>query len=968
MLVSPGWADNISGFKQIISERQNWNYIYNQIIVGFKHNSSNKEIESFIEEYGCELMAPIDEFRVYALVLPRGVYYSEVKRSFLNDKRVRYVLPSYYMHAQSMSDLEGVVKRARDENESSLNEIGFLQAQEYMQLYSSLLPESGGVVFALLDSSGLHPELIQQLNDAGIYRNGVCFQRSVDNSVNVVNNIEEYTNGHGTQVATLLSTLGEGSEIMHIQFDGGLGTFIEGIKYAIRETRDNKERLIINSSMSISLESFSYDTMKFLLRDYYLAQSIEEARIDGQDDKAIYDSYIDYRNEARIKSYGIVDEIFTMVDSGIINNFQNWDESDWAIVREKFSLFDEEISLLKYAEHVARRDFQYFVKSPLYEDFEEFSQHAIIVSAAGNCNDSGMALPSSYPGVIGVGASYNDNIASYSRYGNAVDLYAPGGYAYGDVWTYDIQDGSLIETKSKRGTSLAAPFVTAMVGLIWNENPDLTPAEMSNIIIASSCNIFDSNLEIYFKQIDGQQAAILACAYSSIKDVIALIDDYTSDEFDLLEQINQNLIFSQKLISEQVENRLLNDIDLFISGVLTAKELEVNFLTQLWNLESDVGIRVASGLAINYLQDDRILKSVLEKSISGTSTDIVQKMLDIVSNEDNNFDIFKIEHVFKSYVVLSDLYQDLKDSTISQSSFMQSVELIFGMQNKMFEKYIPQFVSIINRFINAEIDSNQAQQMVCNIAWDVCTSLGDEDSKIAIALYVDSLDDVEFLKNLLQHQFPQLDSGIMDVIIQESLFECRDTDSLTLHVFDVANTLNYLNEMFTAIEKFDLEWNNEIDYSVDYLKLSDLGNWEDWSKFLDQNIQRKEYMENLEVYQDVEFFYTGLVENLCSIFLEQKIISSEFQDAINAHIWDFVNGDIDIIAAQGNILDSIEQEAELPQILLGTSIIRSIRWDEVDNISVPTIETNTSLTVPGVDTAVIDQQFGNIEFDFNQFL
>lgn len=87
--------------------------------------------------------------------------------------------------------------------------------------------------------------------------------------------------------------------------------------------------------------------------------------------------------------------------------------------------------------------------------------------------------------IIIVGAVENDGnsykLAKYSNYGNNVDITAPGTDIYSTV-----VDGYGYMT----GTSMAAPMVTGVAGLVWSINPNFTGAEVKEIV----CNSVDTSV------------------------------------------------------------------------------------------------------------------------------------------------------------------------------------------------------------------------------------------------------------------------------------------------------------------------------------------------------------------------------------------------------------------------------------------------------------------------------------------
>jgi subtilisin family serine protease len=104
------------------------------------------------------------------------------------------------------------------------------------------------------------------------------------------------------------------------------------------------------------------------------------------------------------------------------------------------------------------------------------NKDVVVISAAGNDNTSQPSYPAAFPGVLGVAAvDYNGNRAQFSNYGDYVDVAAPGvdipsTYANGQY-------------AALSGTSMAAPHVTALAGLIRSINPNLKSNEVLDMII-----------------------------------------------------------------------------------------------------------------------------------------------------------------------------------------------------------------------------------------------------------------------------------------------------------------------------------------------------------------------------------------------------------------------------------------------------------------------------------------------------
>lgn len=107
-------------------------------------------------------------------------------------------------------------------------------------------------------------------------------------------------------------------------------------------------------------------------------------------------------------------------------------------------------------------------------------QHGcVLVASAGNSSDTFVLYPAALPNVISVGATdQNHQIASMSNYGEGVDLFAPGT----SILSTQINGGY----NTMSGTSMAAPHVSGVAGLILSKYPGLTNDDLRNILISSS--------------------------------------------------------------------------------------------------------------------------------------------------------------------------------------------------------------------------------------------------------------------------------------------------------------------------------------------------------------------------------------------------------------------------------------------------------------------------------------------------
>ena len=121
----------------------------------------------------------------------------------------------------------------------------------------------------------------------------------------------------------------------------------------------------------------------------------------------------------------------------------------------------------------------FFVRTGIQD---AYSEGKILVAAAGNQNNDVPTYPAYYNEVIAVAATDEYDLKyTGSNYGSWVDVCAPGVSIYS---TYYFNGYSY-----KSGTSVAAPHVSGLAGLILSSNPNFTNEEARAIIEDTADNI-----------------------------------------------------------------------------------------------------------------------------------------------------------------------------------------------------------------------------------------------------------------------------------------------------------------------------------------------------------------------------------------------------------------------------------------------------------------------------------------------
>lgn len=111
----------------------------------------------------------------------------------------------------------------------------------------------------------------------------------------------------------------------------------------------------------------------------------------------------------------------------------------------------------------------------------------VVVAASGNEYEDGnpTSYPAAYREVIAVGATDEDgNHAPFSSSGNHLDVAAPGIEILAATWT-----GSGAEYAYYTGTSMSAPIVSGVIGLMLAVDGDLSPERVSSILTSNAQDV-----------------------------------------------------------------------------------------------------------------------------------------------------------------------------------------------------------------------------------------------------------------------------------------------------------------------------------------------------------------------------------------------------------------------------------------------------------------------------------------------
>ncbi len=120
----------------------------------------------------------------------------------------------------------------------------------------------------------------------------------------------------------------------------------------------------------------------------------------------------------------------------------------------------------------------------------------LIVAAAGNQGSSDPFYPAAYPNVVAVAATdQRDERWPLSNYGDYIDVAAPGDNIYS---TAAVDTDPPNGYGSMGGTSMAAPFVAGLAGLLLSQEPSRTITAVVEIIQGSALDLGETGKDRLF--------------------------------------------------------------------------------------------------------------------------------------------------------------------------------------------------------------------------------------------------------------------------------------------------------------------------------------------------------------------------------------------------------------------------------------------------------------------------------------
>jgi len=250
---------------------------------------------------------------------------------------------------------------------------------------------------------------------------------------------------------------------------------------------------------------------------------------------------------------------------------------------------------------VLNMSFGDYVYSSLLRDVIRFaySKNIVMVSSAGNDNSDVLHYPSAFDEVISVGASdMLDNKASFSAFGETVDLYAPG---YQILTASGTGKGSAefgYDYAYIGGTSFSAPIVSAVSALLISKNKNLTNEEVRGILVSSTDYLSGQNEWNHFHA-SGRLNAFNSMNYSGSPSVARIYFPF-QDFADTLNSIPIVISAASPLFqSYSIFYGIGENPYIFIPLVVNKTSQIIKDTAFVWNLSSLPDTSVTLRLAIN---------------------------------------------------------------------------------------------------------------------------------------------------------------------------------------------------------------------------------------------------------------------------------------------------------------------------------------------------------------------------------
>lgn len=120
-----------------------------------------------------------------------------------------------------------------------------------------------------------------------------------------------------------------------------------------------------------------------------------------------------------------------------------------------------------------------------------YGKNVLLIAAAGNDGMGSILYPAAFPRVTAVGATDSaDRLASFSNYGDVLDIVAPGVSVFSTLWNNSYAYLS--------GTSMATPHVAGVAALVQSLRPDYTNDQVENALKAGCVDLGSPGWDPYY--------------------------------------------------------------------------------------------------------------------------------------------------------------------------------------------------------------------------------------------------------------------------------------------------------------------------------------------------------------------------------------------------------------------------------------------------------------------------------------
>jgi hypothetical protein len=246
-------------------------------------------------------------------------------------------------------------------------------------------------------------------------------------------------------------------------------------------------------------------------------------------------------------------------------------------------------------------------------NYAYFDKGVVVVASAGNDGGS-VGFPARHDAAISVGATdYRDRQAYFSNYGDYLDVVAPG------VTIISSVPGAGYEAFS--GTSMAAPHVTGVVGLLLSQRPGLTNGQVAAILAASADDLGAVGKDrVYGAGRVNAHRALLEPTPATTTDPLRSLCEECAVEVAL-----DDAPARESLLSDL---RLLRDERFHAPGLVWTQLYARHQAEVLWLLLSDSDLRSTAVAAIGAIEPG--VQVVLGKSDPRLTTPVSQEMVERV--------------------------------------------------------------------------------------------------------------------------------------------------------------------------------------------------------------------------------------------------------------------------------------------------------------------------------------------------